>query len=256
MPPLPPAEFKAACNRAHAARRADERHDLGPEEVASIESMVRGNHPDARPLRTDADHPDRLLYAVKWAGRWVPVVYDTLTASVVTFLPGHAIDRYRNVIDPPKKPDMEPVKVRPWRSRYDTPTTPPEADPFEGFPAVPDVPEGATLADYDAAIAAVHERQIAVMKAQGLAARHRNPELLRLADLRRKLRRDRHEVLQRQDASGACDPTDAAAVLRALLHATDVLMAAVTVRGNFEEAVYDARKAARYYLKTHGSTTT
>jgi hypothetical protein len=86
-------------HHAHARRRARERFGLDANAVARIEDAIRDGPPAGRIelFRGRIDH--HAVYAVRLDQRWYPVVFDTFTASVVSFPPMRMLFKYKHEIE-------------------------------------------------------------------------------------------------------------------------------------------------------------
>jgi hypothetical protein len=95
-----PAKAKVIANKCHARSRAFDRYGLyfTNDQLDELADRIAASHPDVMPLRPDASGA-RLLVALKIDGEWLPVVYDTPTRSIVTFLPYEALGPYRAHLD-------------------------------------------------------------------------------------------------------------------------------------------------------------
>lgn len=96
-----PDLIRRARNRTHARVRARERYglDLRNDDLEWLALRIEANAPGVVPLRPDDTYPDRRLVAVRHAGEWLPAIYDAALRSIVTFIPPHAIDRYRRHLE-------------------------------------------------------------------------------------------------------------------------------------------------------------
>ena len=86
-----------ALARIHTIRRAGERHgvSLSAADVARFEAMIRSGRdgPECVWVR-EFYRPDRRLYAVRFAFRWLPVVFDVHSRVIVTVLPRRVLAQY------------------------------------------------------------------------------------------------------------------------------------------------------------------
>jgi hypothetical protein len=92
-----PDRDKAVSNAIHARTRAAERLGLhlSCDDMDAIAGLAATASADSMPLYRDPKFARREWVAVRWAGEWRGLVLDRATRSVVTFLPPHAIDRWR-----------------------------------------------------------------------------------------------------------------------------------------------------------------
>lgn len=192
-----PAAMKAASNRSHARRRAFERYgiDLSDGEIAGMEAPMRagGKSESCVPLMTLKSHRTRVLHAVKHDGRWLPVVWDTSTGSIITFLPIERLAAWVNFLSPVSVPSPPAAS---------SPRAAPRAVGFWDAVRIDD--RVATDADYKAAIAAVAARRNAVDQMRrgfNLTTDERaafQDEFGRLVARYRELKRRKHEALMRR----------------------------------------------------------
>lgn len=93
-----PAAWKAVCNRIHVRRRAKERYglDWSQRDVRALEERIQAGCPDCVPLRPTLRHPERTLYAARCDDQWLPVVYDGQARTLVSVLPPHSLNAYRD----------------------------------------------------------------------------------------------------------------------------------------------------------------
>jgi hypothetical protein len=223
---LTPARLKAACNRAHARRRAAERYgmDLARADIDAIEAAIRDGDPAAVPLGYAHRKKARLLFGLRRAGRWYPVVFDAATDSIITFLSERALDPYRaklEAVTPAPAPPAPPgppvgtilgrVELAPKR------TVPPGV--AATIAALPPLPAPGDLTD--AAYESAHARVEAIQAALGQTVKG-EPGRGALLDAWaaakaavRSLRTRRHEVLGRRSAEavGAANLGDHGALL-------------------------------------------
>jgi hypothetical protein len=221
--------------------------------------MIRGDRDTAVMLSGRHGGRNRVLYAVKHVGGWLPVVFDAATASVLTVLPARALDHYRLFLDPPPEPPAVP-RPEPFTGRITgfvpLPWSP--ASVLAGLPGVPEVADDAGLDEIDAALAALAERKATVFDRIGEGgsskARHNilAAEGVRLGELHRRLRAHRHRVYTRRRALAfGGDPDDPLDVLGALFAA----FRTVGERhgwGSFTQPEHEARRAAEYLLEKLG----
>jgi hypothetical protein len=88
-------------NRHHVRRRALERYGVAPPDAVldRIEAAIRSGSaeaapdPEVIPVPGFRD-PRRSLYAVRFAWRWLPVLWDEIGGCLITILPPHVLDRY------------------------------------------------------------------------------------------------------------------------------------------------------------------
>jgi hypothetical protein len=87
--------------RAHAVVRARERYGLefDNRDLAAIRAIIRaGWGPDCKPLAVSAHDDRRVIYAVWYRCRWLPVVFQERDGYVISFLPAEFLWRYRHVL--------------------------------------------------------------------------------------------------------------------------------------------------------------
>lgn len=163
---LSPAEFKAACNRVHAMRRASERFglDFDAASFAEFESIVRAGASEiCRPLKPDY-HEHRTLYGVQLGGKWYPVVFDDATDSIVTFPPERALWPYYAVLMPVVPAVPSPALSEATKALLATGSSVPFVDPLTNCVAeIPALPESPTIAEITAAMKAARVRKAAIM---------------------------------------------------------------------------------------------
>ncbi len=85
----------------HAPRRARERFglDLDNRDFAKIRGIIRaGWGPDCRPLAVSTHDDRRVIYAVWYRERWLPVVFNEREGYVISFLPPEYLWQYRHVL--------------------------------------------------------------------------------------------------------------------------------------------------------------
>ncbi len=201
-----PVALKAACNRAHAFRRATERYpDIGITRatIRNFESRIRlGSSPDCVIISPDHRGKERHLWALRHEDAWLPVVFDVATDSVMTVLPPRALDRYMAVLSPvpasqascPKiDPDRRPGRIVGFRRSPDTPTI--------DLPPLPPEPDRDDSPDkLDEFLTAVKSRtfanEIALigMDKDDPSRRFHVAEKTRLAGIGRRAKKIRHEM--------------------------------------------------------------
>jgi hypothetical protein len=202
---LTPASSKRRCNEAHAQRRLAERHSLDPALVATITRLVMSSAPQAVPLRHDRDHPNRQWYAV-WIEpeqRWVPIVWDQSTGSVVTCLHWDKITRYHT--------HLASVEAS-WRDwSEDTDARPEPAPTHETDPLGPLIPAGTTITELLARIEA-RKAQIRalhnVLKQEGLRPNNRKAKVRKLHKVTAELRALKWAVVRTQNYWNSPDVKD------------------------------------------------
>ena len=239
---LTPSEFKAACNRVHARRRFAERYGqpMSGGELRAIEAMIRaGTGADVVMLRPDHRSEHRMTYGVRWEGRWILPVYDSATASVITFLPEDLVHVFRPVLEPA----AEPPKPAPKTSGIPIGTVTGFVDLARFEPSPPRLPddlppnpeppgEDASVEELGASLSALSDRVqalVALAPTAGPVGAAVHAELKRLADLRREWKRRRHDVNRRRwiDALEATEEADPIGLLR-LASSTMVDIASAT----------------------------
>jgi len=250
--PGSPAAVKAACNRHHARVLMFERYgiDPAPSQVATWEAGIRDGLPEYLTLAPNRGSPNRSLCVFRHGGEWIPVVFDHATGTICTVLPPHAIDKWRRTLDPVKPaPKPEPF-VGKVVGFVPTPARP-------EFPPLPEVPDDATIADYDAAIATLagdSDDLNAMLQGGGHPRRKEILEqVARISAARKDLRARRHRLYSRQHASAAVDdPTDPVKVVAGLLTAIHSMGDRLGPE-NVTEAEFRVREAGRYYLALNDS---
>lgn len=275
--------LKAYCNRLHTRQRVAERYGLAltPDDIFRIECLIQAGDPEAICVAGAGTVEGRPVYAVKWDRVWLPICYDPLTRSVITVLPEHTLDPYRAFLDPvpvpapapeppPPPPAPAPAKAKATakaRAGKVIGYRPIPPDPrfavdaaLLAVPEVPDVPEGASLAAYDAAIEAVRARSCALNDALGRAMTkevkrqlgvqlHRNGALLRSLRGRRHVEYTGRSVAERAARLGVAT-TDGAAVI-GVLHAALRRLSLRIGLDRLDPADHDARTLAREWLERH-----
>jgi hypothetical protein len=84
---------KAKRQKAHARRRARERYGLSLKQHEYHELCRRiQENIDCKFLYRQSNRVS--LFALKWGGEWLPVVYDKQRHTVVTVLPQEALEPY------------------------------------------------------------------------------------------------------------------------------------------------------------------
>lgn len=273
----PPARLKAACNRAHARRRAAERYSINwtAAQVAEVEATIRaGGTADCVPIRPDHWNRERQLWAVKQEGRWLPVLYDGATASLLSVLPERALDPYRSGLERPAPAAAAPAATILYRPAAPSPELArppvgtvvgfvplpprPVALSLDALPPIPDLPPDPTIAEADAVKAAVRARLAAVnvaLNSRGdMGKRDRTAfeaERDRLAARFAELKREAHAAhLRLTDCEGAPilphDPV-------ALLEAARSIFKTMGARLNWEltEREVAVGQAVQNYLVVH-----
>jgi hypothetical protein len=93
---IPPAQYKALCNHAHARGRAFERYGLAlaNEHLLGFADAFREGRNPVVILRVDSAGGGKVRGAVRVDGAWIPLVYDPATHSIVTVLPHGVLDQY------------------------------------------------------------------------------------------------------------------------------------------------------------------